>query len=156
MSLARRVIRDWPTDARSLAFEVSASVVDEDRVAMKELLDCMKSMGFQLHLTGSRRDLPASALLKEYPFDVVKIGRWYTDKVVSGDDGRDAIQKIVREVHRLGRTVLAEGIETEEHFAQVKELGCDYCQGSYISQKLDSQGVLGLLSESMAWRRDEQ
>jgi diguanylate cyclase (GGDEF)-like protein/PAS domain S-box-containing protein len=153
LRLIRRVIRDWPTDARNLAFEIRASAVDEDREAMKELLEKMASMGFQLHLTGSRRDIPASEVLKELPFDVVKIGPWYIDKLVNGEDDRERVRKIVREVHQFGRKVLAEGVETEDHFTKVKELGCDYCQGSYISQKLDNAGVVEFLRESMASKR---
>ena len=87
------------------------------------------------------------------PFDVVKIGSGYTAKLISASDDRDTVRRIVREVHQLGRIVAAEGVASEDHFNQVKALGCDYCQGPFVSEKLDDRGVLEVFNESLAWKR---
>jgi EAL domain-containing protein (putative c-di-GMP-specific phosphodiesterase class I) len=148
--LLRRVARDWPTEARNLAFEIHASTIEEGREVVRMLIDRKRAIGYKLHLTGTRRDLPASALLKVIPFDAVKIGGWHIDRLV-GDNGRsDEMRKIIRDAHGLGTTVIAEGVDTEAHFMQVKDLGCDLCQGSFVMRKLDSLEVEALLKESFA------
>jgi len=146
-----RVIRDWPTVSSNLAFEIEAADIGEDLAGVKKLFTVLKSMGFQLHLTGCSRDLPAGALLKEHPFDLVKVGRLYVDRLVNkSEDDHDIVRKIVRDAHQLGRIVVAEGVDSKEDFAQVKALGCDLCQGLFVSQLLDSKGVIELLNEKIA------
>jgi EAL domain-containing protein (putative c-di-GMP-specific phosphodiesterase class I) len=41
----------------------------------------------------------------------------------------------------LGRFVVLEGIETEQHAAWLKEIGCDYGQGFYFAGALSRQQV---------------
>lgn len=83
----------------------------------------------------------------------MKIGSWYTDKLISDNDDRDAVRQIVREVHQFGRMVVAEGVASEDQFNQVKALGCDYCQGTFVSEKLDDRGVLEAIREWLVWKR---
>ncbi|MGD8814740.1 MAG: diguanylate cyclase, partial [Anaerolineales bacterium] len=150
--MARKIAREWPLDANKMAFEIEASVMEEVSESIRDLIEKLKSLGFHLHLSSFRRDHRTQHLLLEFPFDAVKIGSWYVDKLVSGDNDRESIRGIVRIAHQLGRIAIAEGVETEQHLIQVKALGCDLCQGKYISEKRDSESIMDLLRESFAWR----
>ena len=43
--------------------------------------------------------------------------------------------------------VIAEGIETEEQYQQLKMLGCEYGQGYLFSHPVNNEGVLHLLAQ---------
>ena len=47
----------------------------------------------------------------------------------------------------LGMEVIAEGIETEEQYQQLRMLGCEYGQGFLFSVPVNNQGVLHLLTQ---------
>ena len=52
--------------------------------------------------------------------------------------------------HTLGMDVIAEGIETVEQLARLRSLACEYGQGYYFFQPVDSETTYELLS---AWPR---
>jgi len=47
----------------------------------------------------------------------------------------------------LGMEVIAEGIETEEQYKQLKMLGCEYGQGFLFSRPVNNDGVQHLLTQ---------
>ena len=70
-------------------------------------------------------------------------------------DNDNAIVRTISTLARnLGMEVIAEGIETEEQYQQLKMLGCEYGQGFLFSRPVDSTGVAHLLAQD-AHRDDE-
>jgi EAL domain-containing protein (putative c-di-GMP-specific phosphodiesterase class I) len=57
------------------------------------------------------------------------------------------IQAIVLLTQRLDVIVIAEGVESEEQLKQLKELGCGYGQGYYMSRPIDGESVAQLLED---------
>jgi len=55
------------------------------------------------------------------------------------------IQAIVMLAQRLDVVVVAEGVETDAQLEQLRELGCGYGQGYYVSRPLDTDNVIALL-----------
>lgn len=49
--------------------------------------------------------------------------------------------------HDLGLKIVAEGVETADQLARLKELGCDMGQGWHLGEPLTSEAVLALLIE---------
>jgi EAL domain-containing protein (putative c-di-GMP-specific phosphodiesterase class I) len=101
--------------------------------------------------------------LHRFPFDKVKIDRAFIsdlrsaaldgDSVASSADTASAAAKsaamIVRAIiglgENLGITTTAEGVETAQQFARVRQEGCTEAQGYFISQPRPARDVLDLL-----------
>jgi EAL domain-containing protein (putative c-di-GMP-specific phosphodiesterase class I) len=49
------------------------------------------------------------------------------------------VRGIISLAHMLGKTVVAEGIETEAQAKALTEFGCDYAQGYYYGKPADAQ-----------------
>jgi EAL domain-containing protein (putative c-di-GMP-specific phosphodiesterase class I) len=63
-------------------------------------------------------------------------------------DNDNAIVRTISTLARnLGMEVIAEGIETEEQYQQLKMLGCEYGQGYLFSRPVDKDQVPHLLTE---------
>jgi EAL domain-containing protein (putative c-di-GMP-specific phosphodiesterase class I) len=63
-------------------------------------------------------------------------------------DNDNAIVRTISTLARnLGMEVIAEGIETEEQFQQLKMLGCEYGQGFLFSRPVGSESVVHLLAQ---------
>jgi predicted signal transduction protein with EAL and GGDEF domain len=53
--------------------------------------------------------------------------------------------------HSLGMQVVAEGVETVEQLARLREMGCDQAQGYYFWESLPGEETAALLDGSSRW-----
>lgn len=56
------------------------------------------------------------------------------------------VSAIVGLAHNFGMDVVAEGVETAEQLACVRQLGSDYAQGFYFSKPMDAAAVEPLIA----------
>jgi diguanylate cyclase (GGDEF)-like protein/PAS domain S-box-containing protein len=76
------------------------------------------------------------AYLKRFPLDVLKIDRSFVEHIGHRKDDREIVTAIIQMGHTLGFRVVAEGVETDEQLAYLKEKGCDVYQGFLKSHPL--------------------
>ena len=77
--------------------------------------------------------------LKRFPVDGVKIDKSFVKGL--GEDTTDEalVRMIIDLCHTLGLEVVAEGIETSEQAASLRDMGCDLGQGYYFARPLPSE-----------------
>jgi hypothetical protein len=74
------------------------------------------------------------ANLRKFPFDTIKIDRQFVAGMIQAPNDRTMVGAIIELAHKLGLTVVAEGVETAEQLAALRELGCDLCQGYFLGR----------------------
>jgi EAL domain-containing protein (putative c-di-GMP-specific phosphodiesterase class I) len=57
------------------------------------------------------------------------------------------VKTIITLANELGKSVVAEGIEIEEHVSMLTDLSCEYGQGFYYSKPVNSRDVIQLLKK---------
>ena len=72
--------------------------------------------------------------LKRFPIDIVKIDQGFVADLEGDPASHAIVYSVIELAHRLGMTVVAEGVETPEQHQQLLELGCDSCQGYYFAR----------------------
>ena len=71
---------------------------------------------------------------------MLKIDKSFVDKLNVSEPGASAlVVSIIELAHSLSLEVVAEGIEREDQFDRLIELGCDYGQGYLMARPLDRQ-----------------
>ena len=60
-------------------------------------------------------------------------------------DGKELVNAAIGMAHALELKVVAEGVETEEQLAILKELGCDLAQGYLFSKPVCEEEFLALI-----------
>jgi EAL domain-containing protein (putative c-di-GMP-specific phosphodiesterase class I) len=88
--------------------------------------------------------------LRSFPFDKIKIDRSFMRDLKSKGDSLAIIKAVIGLGHSLGMSTTAEGIETEEQLAAVREQGCDEVQGFLFSPPLSPQAATDMLAEEVA------
>lgn len=92
---------------------------------VRDLLELGVSMAFD--------DFAAAAtsltFLQRFHVDVVKIDRSHVRAIDRDLSSDSTVAAIVSIAHRLGRAVVAEGVETEAQAHHLRRLGCEYAQG---------------------------
>ena len=74
--------------------------------------------------------------LKRIPFTELKIDRAFVNGAQHNETARSILESSVVLAQRLGMTVVAEGVETEEDWDLVASLGVDLVQGYFVSRPL--------------------
>jgi EAL domain-containing protein (putative c-di-GMP-specific phosphodiesterase class I) len=69
------------------------------------------------------------------PVAEIKVDRSFVSRLSSGGDGA-IVRTIIELAHALGIEAVAEGVETEETWERLEELGCDSAQGWYVSRPM--------------------
>jgi EAL domain-containing protein (putative c-di-GMP-specific phosphodiesterase class I) len=86
------------------------------------------------------------AYLKRLPADALKIDHSFVKGL--GEDVEDTaiVHTIIELAHTLGLEVIAEGVETEEQAALLKEMGCDLAQGYHFARPLPPEDIPAVLA----------
>ncbi len=135
---------------RLLGLEITESTfVDEDK-STQDTLTRLRDAGVSLLIDDFGTGYSSLSYLQRFPVvDVLKVDRSFLGESTRGE-------AVVRAVVGLGRAfglrVCAEGVETPEQLARVRELGCDFAQGYLLSRPVPASGSTELVTN---WRRED-
>ncbi|MFP5252553.1 MAG: putative bifunctional diguanylate cyclase/phosphodiesterase [Actinomycetes bacterium] len=90
------------------------------------------------------------AWLKKLPFTALKIDRDFVADLDVGGVGRELVRYTTDLGRSLGKTVVAEGVESVQQWDVLKEMGCEHAQGYHISPPLPADDFRSWLDESEA------
>lgn len=134
-----------------LKLEITESVVMENAEAAALMFKQLRSQGVQLSIDDFGTGYSSLSYLHRFPLNYLKIDRSFVMRLTTDND--NAIVRTISTLARnLGMEVIAEGVETEEQYQQLKMLGCEYGQGFLFSRPVDNAGVAHLLAQDA--RRD--
>ncbi|HKY44012.1 MAG TPA: EAL domain-containing protein [Pyrinomonadaceae bacterium] len=134
-----------------LKLEITESVVMENAEAAALMFKQLRSLGVQLSIDDFGTGYSSLSYLHRFPLNYLKIDRSFVMRLTTAND--NAIVRTISTLARnLGMEVIAEGIETEEQYQQLKMLGCEYGQGYLFSRPVDNDGVAHVLAQDS--RRD--
>jgi EAL domain-containing protein (putative c-di-GMP-specific phosphodiesterase class I) len=85
------------------------------------------------------------SLMKQFPIDTIKIDRSFVRDLPNDSEDRAIAQAIISMGKALGMTVIAEGVETAEQHAFLRNHACDEMQGFLFSKPLPPRQVADLL-----------
>ncbi|WP_170926441.1 putative bifunctional diguanylate cyclase/phosphodiesterase [Devosia lucknowensis] len=129
----------YPIDPTLLKLEITESVMvtNTDLVAAK--MQILRGIGIGLALDDFGTGYSSLAYIRGLPLTELKIDRSFVKDVT--ESGRSAA--LARSIVQLGRdldlTVLAEGVETPEQFAFLRDCGCQEFQGFYFGRPVPLQ-----------------
>jgi len=130
----QQIVQSCGVSPRHLVIELTESVfADPDHVATQENIVFLDRLGFGLSIDDFGTGFSSMGYLMRMPFDELKIDRSYVQDLCSSEAVRGVVHGIIDLGHALGMRVVAEGIETAEHLAALRALGCDIGQGYLLS-----------------------
>ncbi|HSK71288.1 MAG TPA: GGDEF domain-containing phosphodiesterase, partial [Pyrinomonadaceae bacterium] len=145
----RRIIRDAKIEPGCIRLEITESVVMGNAQAANETFKQLKSIGVQLSIDDFGTGYSSLSYLQRFPFDIMKIDRSFVCRMSTDHDSRSIVEMIITLANKLGKSVVAEGVETEEHKQMLSEVSCTYGQGYLFSKPLDSVDAEEFLQSSL-------
>lgn len=132
--LVQLALAETGLPASRLELEITESVFIDDFTRALSTLMRLKALGVDIALDDFGTGYSSLSYLHAFPFDRIKVDRSFVAEL--GTNARsDAIMRaIVSMAKSLGIPVLAEGVETEQQWSWLSELGCDAVQGYLIGR----------------------
>jgi diguanylate cyclase (GGDEF)-like protein len=128
-----------------LQLEITESMVMHNVGRAIELLDIIRARGVRLAIDDFGTGYSSMALMKKFPVDTLKIDRSFVQDLPQDSEDRAIAQAIISMGKALGMTVVAEGVETAEQAAFLREHDCDEMQGYLFSEPVPAGRIPQLL-----------
>ncbi|MCR5685192.1 MAG: EAL domain-containing protein [Lachnospiraceae bacterium] len=86
----------------------------------------------------------------EMPIDIIKFDYSFTQGYFRSDKAKSVIESIIEMMHRMGMSIVSEGVETEEQFDAMCALGVEYIQGFYFSKPIPEKDFVEFVKKNNA------
>jgi diguanylate cyclase len=139
-------LEDTGMDAANLCLEITESMVVEDTEMAIEALDALRAQGVRVAVDDFGTGYASLSLLKRIPSDVIKIDRSFVAGMGTDPQDRPIVRAVVSLADALGLPVVAEGVETSEQVAELRNVGCRYVQGFYFARPMPADRMGGILA----------
>ena len=139
-----------PGDA--LVLEITEDTFAEEGEDVLRRLTELRDLGVSLAIDDFGTGYSSLAYLKRLPVQMLKLDRAFISDLVTGSADASLVELTIQVAHRLGMTVVAEGVEREETVDVLRSLGCDTVQGFGICRPADAPTVSAWLRSDAAAR----
>jgi diguanylate cyclase (GGDEF)-like protein len=131
-----RALRESGLPAQLLELEVTENALMGHINRAISLLRQIRQLGVSLAIDDFGTGYSSLAYLKRLPINTLKIDRSFIQDLAASEEDRQVIQAILAMAHALGLQVVAEGVESDEQLAFLREQGCDFIQGFLFCRPL--------------------
>ncbi|MBI0536193.1 EAL domain-containing protein [Roseomonas sp. KE2513] len=132
--------------AGRLELEITEGLLIEDAEGALAAMRALKALGVRLALDDFGTGYSSLVYLRRFPFDRLKIARSFIQATELDGSARPIVNAIIALGRSLNLRVTAEGVETEQQLALLRELDCDEVQGFLLGRPIPEER----LRESLA------
>lgn len=140
-------LQRWNVASEHLRLEVTESVLVHGADMVIPIMEQLVAMGLSLALDDFGTGYSSLAYLKKFPIDTLKIDRAFVVGLPHEEHDCAIARAIVTMGQQLRQEIVAEGVETPQQMAFLRELGCDQLQGYLFSPALPAADFLRMVHE---------
>ncbi len=135
---------------RRLNLEITESIFSDNFQLINEQLEKIRSLGMKVSIDDFGTGYSSLAREEELMVDVLKIDKYFIDKLMGENPERSIVADIISMAHKLGQKVVAEGVETEIQRQYLEKHGCDFFQGYLFSRPVMAMDAIKLIKQSLS------
>ena len=140
MDVAQKIkalISEFGLPPEKLRLEITESAMMTDEEKHLKVINELKDAGFLVEMDDFGSGYSSLNMLKDMPLDVLKIDMKFLSRSTEETKTRRILQGIVDLAEDLGFISLIEGVETEEQYQMLADMGCMLFQGYFIARPMD-------------------
>jgi EAL domain-containing protein (putative c-di-GMP-specific phosphodiesterase class I) len=150
VDLVDRILAEADVPAQCLELELTESVAMNDPQVAVTVMDKLHARGVRMSIDDFGTGYSSLNYLKKFQVYKVKIDQSFVQDISSDKGDRAIVAAIISMSGSLGLRTIAEGVETAEQLAFLKEQGCDEAQGFYYSKALPAARIEDFINARMA------
>lgn len=141
-----RMMDDMDIQHDWIQFEITETVATEYNAGLGMVVDGFMAAGVRLCLDDFGSGYANLNTVMRLPFSAIKIDRTLLFDICNDKKRAMFYQSIIETFHRMGYSIVSEGVETEEEMSLLSSWGVDMIQGYYFSRPLPVDELLKLLN----------
>ena len=136
IGLVTAALRTAGVSPGQLKLEVTESTLMADPRTTRSILQQLHSMGIAIAIDDFGTGYSSLAYLADLPVSEIKIDRSFVGRMHNGSKEAIIVDSTIDLAHHLGMRAIAEGVETDEALARLREADCDAAQGYVIARPM--------------------
>lgn len=144
--MVERALKDTGLSANLLELEITESIIMESPELIVGKLKQLRQKGISVALDDFGTGYSSLAYLKNIPITTLKIDKLFIDDISSDDSNTTLTDSIISLGHKIGLTIVAEGVETTDQLKYLENNKCDMIQGYLFSKPLPPEDISKLLN----------
>lgn len=146
-------LKEAELDPRWLELEVTESLLMHDADQTMVNLTELKAMGVSIAVDDFGTGYSSLRYLRRFPIDVIKIDRGFVQDIAASQQDAALTNTIIALAHNLHRSLIAEGVETQQQADLLREKGCNLMQGYLFGKPMPADGFTAMLRADDSTRR---
>jgi len=140
-----QLLEDTSLPGQCLELELTETMIMQQAEQTIDTLKRLKALGILVAIDDFGTGYSSLSYLKRFPIDTLKVDKSFVRDITTDSSDAAIIETIITLGRSLSIEVVAEGVETAEQLAFLKERDCDAIQGYYFSRPLPQIDLTRLL-----------
>jgi diguanylate cyclase (GGDEF)-like protein len=128
-------------DPKCLTLEITESILVAESGSSLRQLEALRDLGVGIAIDDFGVGYSSLSYLRRFPITEIKIDRSFVADIVHDDFAHELVCAVVAMGHAVGASITAEGVETAEQLALVRESGCDNAQGYFLGRPQPAEEI---------------
>lgn len=146
-----QIVAETQINPQCLKLEITESAFINNAQSAKAILQELRQRRIQLSIDDFGTGYSSLSYLHNFPVDTLKVDRSFVSKLDGTLESLGLIPAIKKIAETMKMSVVAEGIETAQQLAQLRELNCEFGQGYLFAKPLPEKEATELLVASPKW-----
>ena len=136
VSEIKKLSEEYGIAPSQLRIEITETVMMSEAELRMKTLNEFRAAGYIVEMDDFGSGYSSLNMLKDMPVDVLKIDMKFLSKSKDDEKARTILQNIINLSENLGIASLTEGVETEEQYRMLGNMGCEMFQGYYFAKPM--------------------
>jgi diguanylate cyclase (GGDEF)-like protein len=137
-------VAETGVNARNITLEITESVFSDSYQKINEKLGTIREKGIDISIDDFGTGYSSLAREIELNVSCLKLDKQFIDGLIAPDTDALIVGDVISMAHKLGHSVVAEGVELEEQRQYLVKHHCDYIQGYLLSRPLPEEKAFQL------------
>lgn len=139
-------------DPKCLQIELTeASIINGNKPEIRKRLQALVDLGVVLAMDDFGTGYSSIDTFSQWPFKVIKLDMDMIKRMNECPKSTTIVQSSIRMAHKLGISIVAEGVETAEVYDFLMHSGCTEAQGFWMGRPLPMEEFITFIRKEQRW-----
>ncbi|MDU1845821.1 MAG: EAL domain-containing protein [Niallia nealsonii] len=151
-----KTLKETNTDPSLIEFEITETTLIQYEEVVTLAVQQLKEIGIRIALDDFGTGYSSLSYLKQYPIDTIKLDRSFVRNISISKKDEMIVKSMIFLAKGLDMKIVAEGVETKEQLALLKQQECDEIQGYLFSKPVGEEDFQAFLQKMILHPQDTQ
>lgn len=143
----KQMLKDFRVNPEQIELELTESMLMTNIEESIAILAELKQLGITLAIDDFGTGYSSLSYLKRLPVDIIKVDRSFVKDIPHDDSDMEITAAVIAMAHKLKLKVVAEGVESANQVAFLRDNECEYIQGFYYSKAVPESDLVSTINQ---------